>query len=700
MAFNLESILDKAIRTEMGTAVGLPGGVLSEQRTALKGAYFGEALPKDEERRQAGLSAYVDRTVMETVEWAKPGLLRVFTSSDEVVRFEPNSPDKEQAAEDATTYVNNVIFGNNAFATLYDIFSDALLQKGGWCKVYYDKTERVRYDEREGLTRDEAMAVLLLTPNPEDVEISAYKDDGLDLYNLRIKHVDDTGRIVMQSLPPENVIWNNGARDVESARFIAHWEQKTLAELLKQGYPKDKLQGQDSGETYPETKLVNQNVSSDADGKSDRDGMMRVIKVYEAYVMAVDKKGEPTRYRVEFVGDHDKVTILKHEPWTMYRPPLFVVSTVPVPHSLTGMCFADLVMDLQRLRSELHRQQLDSLAMGNFGEYVIKDGGGEVDLDQFLSRAPGRVYYTRGSVDITPLPASTMAARDAQAALQQTDQAKETRTGVGQQIQGMSADALQGTATGASIVNELANQRLELTARIIAEQWGKPACRYALALAVKHQNKPIQMRLKGRFFNWNPATWDPDMDVTVSVGLGTGDKSKQVANMQTVLGNQAQMMKELGHASPVRIEHIINALHRQTQGMGMENPEQFYGSVEDARQADMRLAEQQRQQGDDGNKSPEEKVIDAEIAQGQTKIAMDKQRNEAKIQLDQQKMVNDYQLKLMQTRVDMALEQAKLAAETDMQIRQQQAENELQTVKELLQARSPQVVAMPEMSNV
>ena len=76
----------------------------------------------------------------------------------------------------------------------------------------------------------------------------------------------------------------------------------------------------------------------------------------------------------------------------MDRPPLFPVSSVPLPHDVAGLCLADLVIDVQRLRTEISRQMLDGLALGNMGELVARhlNKSAEIDDDQFLRRRPRR----------------------------------------------------------------------------------------------------------------------------------------------------------------------------------------------------------------------------------------------------------------------------------------------------------------------
>ena len=167
----LKAKLRKIIIRESEQCMGKDGSKLSMERAALKEKYLGKGYGVDAERAERGFSTYVDRTVLETVEWAKPGLMRVFCG-DEIIRFDPRTPEEEKTAQDATTYVNQVVFGRNMFKLVHDVLTDGLYQRVGWCLAHCpEKTERKTY-KFTGLTEEEAQAVL--------------SDPGIDLDSVEI----------------------------------------------------------------------------------------------------------------------------------------------------------------------------------------------------------------------------------------------------------------------------------------------------------------------------------------------------------------------------------------------------------------------------------------------------------------------------------------------------------------------------------
>lgn len=687
--------LKKIIRSEMRESIGRSDERLSEARTALKAAYLGEPLATDAERRKDGWSTFLDRSVLETVEWAKPSLLKVFAGTDEIVRFEPRHPEGEAAAEEATDYVNQVVFGPEAFQTIHDVICDALYQRVGWCKVWWEKREERTVDERAGLTEPEAVALLATGASVlDEAQVEKYQGPGGEtLYNVTLPRVEDLSGVRVISLPSERVIWSKEALDMTTARFVAHWEDRTKAELIEEGYDREVVMGlKGEQDDYPETQIQNLINSDDADSdEAERDGpLMQTVRVYESYVLAPGKKGLD-RWKVVYVGDENP-EILEAEEWTMSRPPLFPVSSVPMPHAVAGLCLADLVMDVQRLRTEISRQLLDGLAISNQGELHVncRTKTDEMDYDQFLRRRIGGVYHTFGEVTVMPLPVGSSVAGDAAAALAMTDKLKESRTGVGQQLQGLSADALQDTATGAQILDEAINQRLEMIARILAETLFKPVGQFALRLVVKHQAKPMQKYLKGRFLNWTPKNWDPLMDVKVSVGLGTGNQGRKVQNVQIILSMQEKIIGAMGTKSPIRLTNVYSAMDQMVKALGFDASEPFIGNVEDYRKAEEAMMNEEPQP------SPDEKILEFEMKKAEVEQQSKTMQVQADIELDRQKAQADISLKQAEAQARIALEEAKMAYDYNLKQQQIEAEAQLDAAQVAMGQKGPGVGLIPE----
>ncbi len=151
--FELRNIIGQ----EINNAMGYMGGNLSSQRKKSLEYYMGEPLGTEID----GRSQVVSTDVADTVETILPNLLKIFTSSDQTVKCEPVKAEDVALAEQATNYINYIFNkDNNGFSILYNWFKDALIEKNGIVKVYWDESEKVEQETYENLS-DEEYRILL-----------------------------------------------------------------------------------------------------------------------------------------------------------------------------------------------------------------------------------------------------------------------------------------------------------------------------------------------------------------------------------------------------------------------------------------------------------------------------------------------------------------------------------------------------------
>src|SRR5262252_8254803 len=117
---------------------------LSHERADAMDYYLGDMsrdMPAPEGRSRA-----VSTDVADTIEGMMPSLMDIFCSGDEVVEFHPVGEEDVAAAEQETDYVNHVFMQKNpGFLILYSFIKDALLQKVGVVKAWWEtRTEEER----------------------------------------------------------------------------------------------------------------------------------------------------------------------------------------------------------------------------------------------------------------------------------------------------------------------------------------------------------------------------------------------------------------------------------------------------------------------------------------------------------------------------------------------------------------------------
>ena len=134
MAKLSKSKLLALISQEISSSLGFYDSDLSTQRKEALKYYLGEPLGNETE----GRSSVVSQDILEVVESILPSLMRMFTQSDKMVNFEPQQAEDVPYADQITDYCN-FIFNrdNNGFEILHSMFKTALLQKNGFCKIYW-----------------------------------------------------------------------------------------------------------------------------------------------------------------------------------------------------------------------------------------------------------------------------------------------------------------------------------------------------------------------------------------------------------------------------------------------------------------------------------------------------------------------------------------------------------------------------------
>jgi phage tail tube protein FII len=157
------------------------------------------------------------------------------------------------------------------------------------------------------------------------------------------------------------------------------------------------------------------------------------------------------------------------------------------------------------------------------------------------------------------------------------DGIREQRTGSTRYNQGMDADSLNKTATGISIIQNASTQRAELVARQFAE-FLREVFRKLLKLVSTHQDKAEVIRLRGEWVEIDPREWKNGFDMSVAVGLGTGNKDQVVAHLTNLLQIDKQIVELQGGANGplLTMEGIYNKLKRMVEAMDLKGIEQYY----------------------------------------------------------------------------------------------------------------------------
>ena len=651
------------IEAQENIAYGVNDSALSNDRAEAIDYYLGQPFGNEEE----GRSQVVSYDVQDTIESALPQLLKVFVAGDKVVQFDPKGPEDQEAAEQETDYINHVVMEQNeGFKIFYVWFKDALLSKNGYVKVYAEEEEEEEEYEYKGLS-DAQLQMLASDEGTEVLEHTGYPDpsvnmdvvyqqaamNGVDpatvmqpmLHDVKLKVTEKNTEIHIENVAPENIMVSvevNGP-NLQDAKFVQHREVMQLADIAESfDKPLDYIKSvmSDLRDTFEEESNARDIYDEEYD---------RAIESQEALVKDTYIKLDGERYRVVVLGN----TVLYKEKCEYV--PFACITPMIMPHRHIGRSYADLTMDIQLIKSTLIRGQLDNMYLANNGRYAISD---RVNLDDMLTSRPGGIVRVEGDpgsgimpLSHPPLPASSFGM------VEYMDSMKEKRTGITAYNQGLDANSLNKTATGVAQIMNASQQRIELVARTFAETGVKELFKLVHYLVRTTLTKPDIIRLRNKWVEVDPREWKARKDLSISVGLGAGNKDQQLVHLTSILNMQKEAIA-VGLTNP---EKIYNALAKLTQNAGFKNPEEFW----------VNPANTPEQEG-----QKEDKPSEAEIMiQGQLQI--EQQKAQAQLQQEQVRSQNDVIIEREKIAAQAELERfkAQLKAETDLAIAQIKAQS-------------------------
>jgi hypothetical protein len=586
--------LKSIIEAEINDSLGFLETDTTDERTTALEYYLREPYGNEVE----GKSQIVTGEVAEVVDGALPQLIRVFTSSDAVVEFQPVNEGDEKLAEQATEYCNWVFYkDNDGFLILHNWFKDALLQKTGVVKAYWDDKKDVTKEKYENLSDDELLMLMqdeeLEVVSQETIETPVNNVDpmtgmpaidpmtGMPMmqtnrtHNVKVKKTVNNGKVLIENVPPEEFLISKRAKTIQESPFVAHRRLLTRSELIAMGFDKDVVDTLDTGDTlnFTPDKIARFSRGEQPISNATQDESMEMVEVFECYIKVdYNEDGIAELRRIVYASNE----IL--EDMECDYIPFHSICPIPIPHKFYGQSLADRAIDLQLIKSTVVRQMLDNMYLTN--NYRIGAVEGQVNLDDLLTSTAGGVVRIKNPNAIVPMTVQSNAAQSFPM-LEYLDQVQAKRTGVSDSQQGLSADVLQNvTATAVATMSAASNGKLELIARIFAETGVKSLFKGILQLLCKYQDKARMLKLNNEYIPFDPREWDTNYNVSINVGLGTGSRQEQLATMQMILAKQEQIIQGYGLSNPlVNIKQYRDTLAKFVHMAGFKDATAFMNDI-------------------------------------------------------------------------------------------------------------------------
>ena len=365
----------------------------------------------------------------------------------------------------------------------------------------------------------------------------------------------------------------------------------------------------------------------DSDDDSMAEGWLRI-----EFVLA-DKDGDGIAERLCVYRLQNK--ILKCE--VVSHVPIATSSPILNTHRWDGMSMADAVSDLQKLHTELLRQTLNNLYLTNNPRtLVLTDSNGTMraNIDDLLDSRAGGIVRGQSTDAVTPLVVP-FSAGSSMPMLEYVQGMRENRTGVSRTSMGMNPDSLNNTATGRQIDMSASMQRIELIARIIAETLVKPIFQGILKVLTDGGMEKLAFRLRDEFVEYDPNEWRDQYDMTINVGLGTGDTQQKAQQLLNVYQMQQAGMG-MGLATP---QHIYHTMSKVIENSGFKDVQNFIQDPKNTppqpQQPPIEIQIAQMKQQADGQKFQAEQQADIQKFQAETQMTREVEQIKADAKLQE-----------------------------------------------------------------
>jgi hypothetical protein len=569
-----ETVYEATVAAMIEDARSFEESVLGPDRDDNLQFFYGE-YPAQE---GTGKSSAVSTDFRDTVMAILPSLIRIFTSTERVANCTPNYQGQEEMAKQCTEYLNYILWeDNNGFLILHDVIKDALRCKIGVMKWYTENFDEVTEQEFHSVTREQFQYLLSENPTLQVLDAQPDQNNPEVLDSLRIRFVKSAPRVCIHSVPLDEFRISRKAKDVDNAPLIGHDQIVNVSVLVEQGYELEEIAEfmHTTPDNYSTDRLFRNRGLDEGDLTDAWD-----IR-YGCYFIRIDKDGDGIAELREIHTVGDDHHILYDE--VAQYPNFAVWCPDPEPHTLVGDTPADLVKDIQIIKTNMLRGSLDSLAQSIWPRTVFNQT--TTNSDDVLNDEIGAPIRTTGD------PASSVMSVNHQfvgqpvfAMFEIMEGLRQARTGISDASKGVDPRALQSTnVTGIDAIVQGAQERIELCARILAETGMKQLFKGVLREIVSSPNQERTVQLRGKWTNVNPSTYDPTMRISVNPTLGKGSDMTRLMILQDVKQTQTTVMTQFGVENPLcGIQEFRNTLTDILAIANVKNVGRYYREIDEA----------------------------------------------------------------------------------------------------------------------
>jgi len=514
-------------------------------------------------------SSLVSTDVADTIEWALPSLMKVFTGSDEVITVAGvTEEDDQNAGVMQSLLVYQLQRQNKFFPILYNWMKDALITGMGIIKCYWERTEG--YTPETAQLNADALKLLTQT----GVEITNVEGpDIMGDFNVTWNspyYIKNSPKL--ENILVSEFLYSPDAKNLEDANFVAHRKKVTMSHLRQKEregiYANVDMVHPDSGPISWITDQVEDVIGDHYTPlhNNQQDKAREEVTIYECYTkIDFNNDGVLEDMIITVAGD----VILRAEPNYMGRHPFFSISPTKDPHRIwVKRSYAELIGELQDMKVALTRQIVQNIALTNDPKMILSEESinisDYVEGRKVIRKKPGS---NMGDVAM-PMPVNQLSPQTFQF-LEYLEGQKENRTGITRYNQGLDANSLNKTATGISAILGQSSQRLELIARMFAETGISELFRFMVSLNQKFVDQNTVVRLTNKQLRVSPDDLNGNFDLIVNAGISISTKESTIMTLQTML--TALMQTQAAGIHIVTPQNIYNLFKKWIESAGFKN---------------------------------------------------------------------------------------------------------------------------------
>lgn len=333
-------------------------------------------VPSDSNR-----SKVVSRDVRAAVKKVLPSLIRTVLGNDKVVEYEPVNQGDEAGAEQATDYINYIVFPeSDGYDAVQDAAHDALKLRNGVIRWWYEKKQTVEVSSHTGLDEqalvqliaDDAVEVLEQSQSVEAIELPTGRVEQ-PVFNVKIRRTGERGSTRLAAVPLEEFLIHPDAISIDDSPITGINLRMRRSDLIAMGYDRAKVEGFTvAGDHDGDDEAFTRRRDVFGDGEATATALQEV-EYYELYVKVdADDDGIAELRRLVFAGGTGPDNLLEDEEWD--EVPFADLITERRPHQREGNSVTDDMAEIQRVKTVLLRQTLDNLYWQNNQQPIVQEG--------------------------------------------------------------------------------------------------------------------------------------------------------------------------------------------------------------------------------------------------------------------------------------------------------------------------------------